>query len=136
MENRVRIDGSFKNGGLINADEFSATLKNGSSYLLSGSPYWTMTNSPTGKYKVGVYNLQSESDLINTKLDTRVTEYVKPSIQVEGSGKYTDPWYFKTGYNIRITTNNSSYGKFMTESGEVETVDKIVDAGKEFQRGL
>ena len=117
----------------INADEFNASLKNGSSYLLSGSPYWTMTNSSTGKYKVGVYNLQSESDLINTKLDTRVTEYVKANIQVGGSGKYTDPWYFMTGYNVRITTNNSSYGKFISDSREVDTIDKIVEAGKEFQ---
>ena len=120
----------FYNGGLLNKDELSLSVVGNSSYLITGTPYWTMTNAENGnRYAVGRYNLSIEG--LNSQLDTRVTEYVKPTVKTKGSGTYSDPWYFVAGYNVRITTNNIEYGYFgKDESGkEVITFEKMVDAG-------
>ena len=125
----VQTDSSFKNGGLINKEDFELTLKNGSSYLLSGSPYWTMTKKSTNEvYTIGKYNVSSES--ITSRLDTRVTQYVKPNVSVNGSGEYSNPWYFVAGYNVKVTTNNKNYAMFVIDGVEGTTYEKNVEAGQ------
>ena len=61
---------AFNKGGLLNEDEYSFSLYKGSTYLLTGTKYYTMTNG------------------------VRVTEFVKESIKVSGNGSISDPWTF------------------------------------------
>ena len=137
INNRPENNSSFRNGGLINADEFKLSKKKGFSYLLSGSPFWTMTPSSSGQFAVGVYDLQSEEANSRViKLDTRVTQYVKPTTRIEGSGRFSDPWYFVAGYNVKVTSSDKDHGTFIYNGEETDEIDDTVDAGGMFELSM
>ena len=132
-EGKNSVNSLYRNGGMINKDEFQLSILNNSSYLLSGFPYWTMTQSANGHYILGVYKI--EDSLNSNLIDTKITEFVRPNVKTKGSGSYSDPWYFVAGYDVRITTNNKEYGYFgKDESGkEVTTFEKMVEVGQNLE---
>ena len=132
-EGKNSVNSLYRNGGMINKDEFQLSILNNSSYLLSGFPYWTMTQSANGHYILGVYKI--EDSLNSNLIDTKITEIVRTNVKTKGSGSYSDPWYFVAGYDVRITTNNKEYGYFgKDESGkEVTTFEKMVEVGQNLE---
>ena len=132
---RVDSYNTFKNGGLINVEEFELS-RNGSasSYLLTGSQYWSMTKSTTGQYYIGKYKVEfaDPDSMRSSRYDTRVTQFVKPKTKVTGTGKYSDPWVFQAGYNVIVMTNNTSYGKFKVDGTTTDRVEQIVPSGNDF----
>ena len=81
---------AFNKGGLLNEDEYSFSLYKGSTYLLTGTKYYTMTNG--GKYVIT--DMGKKTYLSTEKYGVRVTEFVKESIKVSGNGSISDPWTF------------------------------------------
>ena len=104
---RAVNNSNFYMGGFISEQEYRLTIpQKGSSYLLSGDAYWTLT--PNGsKYKVIEYSGDGNSNVgsyvaTNTKPKARVTEYVAPNTSVSGTGKLRDPWYFDPMFRVNF----------------------------------
>ena len=128
-----RENSSFFNGGLLNEEEFVLSRKKGATYLLTGAPYWTMTGNNNYRKYIGVYNLETEYNYNDTSHDTRVTQLVKPNTKVSGSGKFSDPWVFETGYSVIVRTNNKNRGVFRFNNATTEKVETIVKSGSSFE---
>lgn len=106
------IRSGFINGGLINKKEIELSTVKNDSYLFTGSSYFTMTESGNSVYNVKVNSV----DLV-TKTEesgTRITEFVKPSTRVTGSGTRTNPWVFVKKYKIDFNGNTASSGRMST----------------------
>ncbi len=131
-ENRqITIDSSFTNGGLLNKSEYDLTLVNNKSYLATGKEYWLSTQVGSNRYYVDAY-LDSKPE--SSKSGTRVTEFVKPSMEVEGKGTYASPWTFREGYTIDIIPNSENYGivtpKYqLVRSGDTAEVNIVGNVG-------
>lgn len=102
----------FKNGGLLNLDEFRKSKdKDGNTYLFTGNNYWTMTENSSKVYIIS--NSSADNELLTDKSSlsgTRVTEYVRENTGVTGSGTYNDPWIFVERYEVVVSSANTSYG--------------------------
>lgn len=82
----------FINGGFINTYEFERTMINNDSYLITGSKYWTMTETGSNVYVVNTNKLEAKSK--TESYESRITEYVKPAVKVSGDGSRSNPWVF------------------------------------------
>ncbi len=102
----------FKNGGLLNLDEFRKSKdKDGNTYLFTGNNYWTMTENSSKVYIIS--NSSADNELLTDKSSlsgTRVTEYARENTGVTGSGTYNDPWIFVERYEVVVSSANTSYG--------------------------
>lgn len=106
------IRSGFTNGGLINKKEVElSTIKN-DSYLFTGASYFTMTEDGSNVYDVNInkINLVAKTE----ESGTRVTELVKPSTKVTGSGSRNNPWMFIRKYKISFNGNTSTSGRMDT----------------------
>lgn len=106
------IRSGFTNGGLINKKEIElSTIKN-DSYLFTGASYFTMTEDGNNVYDVNInkINLVAKTE----ESGTRVTELVKPSTKVTGSGSRNNPWMFIRKYKISFNGNTSTSGRMDT----------------------
>lgn len=106
------IRSGFTNGGLINKKEIElSTIKN-DSYLFTGASYFTMTEDGSNVYDVNInkINLVAKTE----ESGTRVTELVKPSTKVTGSGSRNNPWMFIRKYKISFNGNTSTSGRMDT----------------------
>ncbi len=114
----ISDDNAFISGGLLNKSEYDATLVNNKSYLATGKEYWLSTQVGSNRYYVDAY-LDSKAE--SNKSGTRVTEIIKPTIQVNGKGTYVSPWTFKEGYTVDIIPNSESYGIVSPHSVTVDS---------------
>ena len=97
----------FKYGGLLSYDEYNISKGKYSSYLAIGRDYWTLTPYESEQYYIDNTVLHKARDL---KAGVRVTQFVKPSVVVDGSGTYARPWVFSDRYNLTIKVEKSAYG--------------------------
>ena len=109
---------NFELGGLLSNDEFKITLNNKQSefsYLYDGFDYWTYTKKDNA-----VYVVSNKKDKLLEKENivpkTRVTEYIKSNVVVEGMGTRKNPWVFVPIYQITLKANE--YGKMYLKKGE------------------
>lgn len=86
----------FYGGGLLNLDEFNISKdKQGNTYLYNGNDYWTMTTDGDKAYKItNATAKQTVLEDMSSTSGTRVTEYLRDSEYIAGTGSYTDPWHF------------------------------------------
>ncbi|MBQ6284695.1 MAG: InlB B-repeat-containing protein [Bacilli bacterium] len=121
----------FKNGGLLNIDEYKISKSRGNNtYLFNGLEFFTMTFDGG---KIQVIDPNSNNGISqkneNEASGIRVTNYVQNGVKLEGRGTLVDPWKFIDRYNLqfyyddtKITIKPSSV--MVPESGNV-TVDII-----------
>ena len=134
----LSVNSLFKTGGLLNIKEFDISKgESNSSYLFSGSDYFTMTES--GSESVYVIekgaNTNYTPKLKSEKSGVRVTEYVKEKIRVTGTGEYVNPWIFiKPEYKVNITlvNANSNGSTSIVETLEVENKEYPISANKSY----
>lgn len=102
----------FKNGGLLNLDEFrNSKDRNGNTYLYTGNNYWTMTESSSKIYMID--NSSTDNELLTDKASlsgTRVTEYIRENTGVSGSGTYNDPWMFVERFEVSVMSADTAAG--------------------------
>ena len=102
----------FKNGGLLNLDEFRKSKdRNGNTYLYTGNNYWTMTENSSKVYVID--NSSTDNELLTDKASlsgTRVTEYIRENTGVTGIGTYNDPWMFVERYEVSVMSADTAAG--------------------------
>ena len=102
----------FKNGGLLNLDEFRKSKdRNGNTYLYTGNNYWTMTENSSKVYIID--NSSTDNELLTDKASlsgTRVTEYIRENTGVTGIGTYNDPWMFVERYEVSVMSADTAAG--------------------------
>lgn len=112
----------FKNGGLLNLDEFRKSKdRNGNTYLYTGNNYWTMTENSSKVYIID--NSSIDNELLTDKASlsgTRVTEYIRENIGVTGIGTYNDPWMFVERYEVSVMSTDTWFEikKYVVNKGE------------------
>ena len=103
----------FKNGGLLNLDEFRKSKdRNGNTYLYTGNNYWTMTENSSKVYIID--NSSTDNELLTDKASlsgTRVTEYVRENTGVTGIGTYNDPWMFVERFEVSVMSADTAAGE-------------------------
>ena len=102
------INNDFKSGGFLSRREYEISNFKGRSYLSNGLQYWTLTKSSYLKHYIIDYKLAEEFD--QNLSGVKVTEYIKPTTSVSGTGSYSNPWVFKDMYSIYISSNLESTG--------------------------
>ena len=115
---QLESNSRFTNGGFLNRLEYCISTGNSNcnegSYLNIPISYWTMSGDSTNRYYISnVKGIDTKSD--NSLLSARVTEYVKPEIEVKGNGTYSSPWEFSDAYFIELRTSNKALGHFGTK---------------------
>ncbi len=129
-------DINFTKGGLLSKTEFDITMNgfatSSYSYLYEGMDYWTMTKND-GKYYVISDNPEYES--IESKHNTKVTEYAKHKSKVKGIGTFDNPWIFIGKYNVIVKagTGGKLDNKVKVEKevydGETVTIEITTENG-------
>ena len=118
-------DFSHGMGGFVSKEEFLLTVLDNNSYLTGGLDYWTQSGNGSERYVVS-FDLITKSSSDNSGV--RITEFVKPTTKVRGTGSQTNPWEFVENYSINIKTNME--GVSVTPSTGTykrgETVDFVV----------
>ena len=110
----------FIRGGFLSKEEFDISSLNGNSYLAPGIQFWTLTDSSTGKKYVIDYSIRELDKTL--KSGVRVTEYVRPETEANGTGSYSNPWVFVEKYKV-TAISSSSYGTIEPED-QVQTITK------------
>lgn len=104
---KLSAKAGFNNGGFISTYEFNTTISNKDSYLITGSRYFTMTDSSDMVDVVNLRKITNENK--NNTFESRVTEYIIPETKITGSGSRNDPWVFKMPkYKITINLSNAA----------------------------
>ena len=104
---KLSAKAGFNNGGFISTYEFNTTINNKDSYLITGSRYFTMTDSSDMVDVVNLRKITNENK--NSTFESRVTEYIIPETKITGSGSRNDPWVFKMPkYKITINLSNAA----------------------------
>ena len=112
----INSSDKFKTGGFLNKYEYEITASEGRiSYLTPGIEYWLMddeTNGNTSKlYRLDTV-LKEGGNISELKTGTRVTEYVKASTKVDGSGSITIPYAIPDVYYVTFDSENVRKCKF------------------------
>ena len=120
---KLSSSNSFYNGGMINYDEFCLSTGNssckGGSYLTISNKYWTLSGTSDSRYYVDNINKTgTQSDL--DKSNVRVTEFVKPNVEVTGIGTFSNPWKFNTNYYVELHSSNKRLGHFGNSTSDVK----------------
>ena len=123
----LNTNSSFYNGGFLNKIEYCITTgKNdckGSTYLIIPTSYWTLTGVTSNRWYVNNVNgITNQSDTNSSGV--RVTEFARPGVIVDGTGKYSDPWTFENRYLVTIGVNSKKYAYFGSESDKKTTESK------------
>ena len=129
---QLSIDNRFRNGGFLSQREFCISTGNnncqGSTYLIIPSSYWTLTRADENRMyyisNISGLKTQHNSDMSSV----RVTEFVKPRIEVKGSGKYTDPWIFDETYFVVLTSRNKNQAYFGNASNRKSFEEKYASS--------
>ena len=116
----------YKIGGQLSRNEFWASRVSRyyrysyiySSYLATGKEFWVHS-----QYTIDSNLLYNSGS--GYKAATRVTEYVKPEIEVTGNGTFNSPWEFVEGYFVDIIPTSTEYGTVAPKS-------KFVKSGESF----
>ncbi len=98
----------FKTGGLLNLDEYSISKSVGNStYLFNGLKFFTMS---TRNGKIITIDPDKENNLneltINDSSGIRVTNYIKNSVKLNGTGSSVNPWTIISKYNVQFRYND------------------------------
>jgi len=120
----------FSKGGMLSKEEFEISRINNSSYLATGREYWTLSGkSSTEQYYVD-NNLLNKN--VNNSSGTRVTEYVKRTVNVDGTGTYVNPWVFKNQFSVDLKVNSKNYGEVAIDENKTKT-SAMVDSGTKLE---
>ncbi len=121
----------FKNGGLLNIEEYNISKSRGNNtYLFNGLEFFTMTFS---NGKIQVIDPNSNNGIgqkrENEASGIRVTNYVQNGVKLEGRGTLVDPWKFIDRYSLQFYYDDTKITikpsiVMVPESGSV-TVDII-----------
>ena len=122
----------FYNGGLISKNEYDLSKGNTSSYLTIGREFWTLSSYGSNQYYVDHTILHKNPDNVS---GVRVTEFVKPNVNVTGKGTYANPWVFLNQYSLTIRVESNRYGSVSlnTNNSFENSISKMVDAGTSFE---
>ena len=113
------VNTNFKRGGLLSSLEYNISVKGHGSYLATGREYWTLTNNGTNQYYID--NTILEKD-VSEQSGIRVTQFVKPSVNVTGKGTYVNPWVFREQFSVEARSSSLTYGT-------VSPSEQMVDGG-------
>ncbi len=115
----------FKNGGFINTYEFNLTTdKNNNTYLSTGSRYFTMTDYDDTVDIVDIINIVNKNK--SESFESRITEYIRYFVKVNGSGTRTNPWVFVDNYTYNLLFNPMG-GNVTPNSKKVTVLEKYGD---------
>ena len=106
----LKTNSQFTGGGLISRTEYLLSQKNenyATTYLYDGSKFWTLTKSGANNYYITPDGIKTLAPTQSTGV--RVTEYLKNSVMVNGTGSIINPYVFLPEYTITITTNDEQY---------------------------
>ena len=101
----LKTDTSFNKGGFISKSEFESTKVKNLSYLFDGTEYWTLTKDGSNVYAITYTDMETAKSP-SSNYSGRVTEYVKSTTTVKGSGTYTDPWTFDPMFKVTVKADN------------------------------
>lgn len=97
----------FKHGGFINTYEFNLTKNKDYSYLITGSRYFTMTESENKVDFINIVKIDNTSK--NSNYESKITEYVIPETRVIGTGTRNVPWMFlEPKFKVTINLVNAT----------------------------
>ena len=134
---RPKENTNFKTGGLLSKQEFDITMKGFAtpsfSYLFDGISFWTLSASGENRY---VISDNPEYEDKNLKHNTKVTEFVKKTTKVRGSGAFDNPWIFVEKFRVEVASNghggvsvkNTSRKIANSEGREIEEVEEGNDS--------
>ena len=115
----LEIKTGFNEGGFLNTYEFNASMdSNKDSYLITGSRYFTMTETGNNVDTVDVRKISTISK--DNSLESRISELIIPETRVTGNGSRSNPWMFIIPeFKVTIKLVNSKI------SGK-DTIEEIV----------
>ena len=116
---------SFSMGGLLSKGEFDLSKKGNASYLEIGKEYWTLTPG-SNRYQMYYIDMVPRTKSETERSGARVTEFLKPSVAVNGKGTYSNPYTIVEGYIVDIRSNNNNFGR-VTVSDTVVKPGATVD---------
>ena len=106
-DNNSYKNNDFKYGGLLSVFEYNTSKKGNGSYLAIGREYWTLSKDGSNQYYVDNTLLSKNPD---EQSGIRVTEFVKPEVNVKGKGTYVNPWMFREQFSVEARSSNKSQG--------------------------
>jgi len=109
----------FKKGGLLSVLEYNTSKKGNGSYLATGREYWTLSKNNSNQYYIDNILLDKNP---SDNSGIRVTQFVKPSVNVTGKGTYVNPWVFREQFSVQARSSSNTYGT-------VSPSEQMVDGG-------
>ena len=89
----LEVKTGFNEGGFLNTYEFNASMDaNKDSYLITGSRYFTMTETGNNVDTIDVRKISTISK--DNSLESRISELIIPETRVTGNGSRSNPWMF------------------------------------------
>lgn len=122
---------SFKLGGMLSYEEFMVTTKDKGinySYLYESKPFWTLTRGVNSSDNIvigsGFPNVSRDAlSSATSNIGTKVTEFIKSNVKINGKGTYNNPWIFAPTYKVVIKVNDFDKGYILDNGNKVEQIE-------------